>query len=130
MNPATRILIVDDAGSVRAVLRKFLADLGCYRVSEADDGAVALPLLQSGRFDLLITDRNMPAMDGLTLLRHLRANPRIAQMPALMVTAETSDASRVAAYAAGASGILTKPFTASGFRAQLQTITAPQRLAS
>ncbi len=130
MNPATRILIVDDSGSVRTVLRKFLADLGCRRVSEADDGAVALPLLQSGSFDLLITDLNMPVMDGLTLLRHLRANPRIAQIPALMVTAENSDESRIAAYAAGASGILTKPFTAAGFRAHLQAITAPQRLAS
>ena len=130
MNPETRILIVDDAGSVRTVTRKFLGDLGCHRVSEADDGAVALPLLQSGSFDLLITDWNMPSMDGLTLLRHLRANPRIAQLPVLMVTAENSDESRIAAYAAGASGILTKPFTASGFRAHLQAITEPQRLAS
>ena len=130
MSPATRILIVDDVGSVRAVIRKFLADLGYCRVSEADDGAVALPLLQSGSFDLLITDWNMPAMDGLTLLRHLRADRRIAHMPALMVTAETRHESRVAAYAAGASGILTKPFSASGFRAHLEAITAPQRLAS
>ena len=130
MSPATRILIVDDAGSVRAVIRKFLANLGCRRVAEADNGAVALPLLQSGNFDLLITDWNMPAMDGLTLLRHLRADPRIAQMPALMVTAENSHESRIAAYAAGASGILTKPFTAAGFRAHLRAITEPQRLAS
>ncbi len=130
MNPATRILIVDDVGSVRTVIRRFLADLGCLRVSEADDGTVALPLLQTGSFDLLITDWNMPGMDGPTLLRHLRANPRTAQMPALMVTAETSHESRVAAYAAGASGILTKPFTASGFDAHLQAITVPQRLAS
>ncbi len=130
MNPATRILIVDDVGSVRTVIRRFLADLGCLRVSEADDGTVALPLLQTGSFDLLITDWNMPGMDGPTLLRHLRANPRTAQMPALMVTAETSHESRVAAYAAGASGILTKPFTASGFDAHLRAITVPQRLAS
>lgn len=130
MNPATRILIVDDVASVRAVMRKFLADLGYHRVAEADDGAVALPLLQSGSFDLLITDCNMPQMDGLTLLRHLRANPRIAQMPALMVTGETSHESRVAAYAAGASGILAKPFSAAGFGAHLQAITVPQRLAS
>ena len=125
-----RILVVDDVVTVRVVIRKFLENFGYRRIAEAENGRFALPLLQSGSFDLLITDLNMPDMDGLTLLRHLRADRRIAQLPALMVTAETDRRTRIAAFAAGASAVMAKPFNARGFRAHLESMLAPRRLAS
>ena len=131
MNRQTcRILIVDDVAAVRLVIRKFLDRLGYRRVSEAEDGIFALPLLQAGAFDLLITDYNMPGMDGLTLLRHLRADRRTAGLPALMVTADTDRKIRIAAYAAGASAVMAKPFNPGGFQVHMDSILPPRRLAS
>jgi two-component system, chemotaxis family, chemotaxis protein CheY len=79
---------VDDFSTMRRIIKNLLHDLGYANVTEADDGNPALPLLQHGNFDFLITDSNMPGRPGLELLKHVRADARLRKMPVLMLTAE------------------------------------------
>lgn len=83
-----KILIVDDFSTMRRIIKNLLRDLGFTNTAEADDGVTALPMLQSGSFDFLVTDWNMPGMTGIDLLRAVRADERLKQLPVLMVTAE------------------------------------------
>ncbi len=85
-----KILVVDDFSTMRRIIRNLLRELGFNNIFEADDGQSALPKLQSGGIDFLITDWNMPGMTGIDLLRAVRADPNLAQLPVLMVTAEAS----------------------------------------
>jgi two-component system chemotaxis response regulator CheY len=82
------ILIVDEFSTMRSIIKNLLRELGFNNTAEADDGKTALPMLKSGRFDFLVTDWDMPGMDGLTLLRTVRADEALSEMPVLMVTAE------------------------------------------
>ena len=86
--PGMSILVVDDFSTMRRIIKGLLQDLGFANITEADDGLTALPLLKAGNFDLLITDWNMPTMPGLALLKAVRADPKLAKIPVLMVTAE------------------------------------------
>ena len=88
MNKQMKILIVDDFSTMRRIIKNLLRDLGYTNTSEADDGKTALPMLQGGQFDFLVTDWNMPGMTGIDLLKAVRADDRLTQMPVLMVTAE------------------------------------------
>lgn len=88
MDKDIRILIVDDFSTMRSIIKNQLRELGFNNTAEADDGKTALPMLKSGRFDFLVTDWDMPGMDGLTLLRTVRADEALSEMPVLMVTAE------------------------------------------
>ena len=88
MNKDMNILIVDDFSTMRRIVKNLLHDLGFSNTTEADDGQTALPMLQSGKFDFLVTDWNMPGMDGLTLLKKVREDDALKDMPVLMVTAE------------------------------------------
>src|SRR5262245_66480292 len=83
-----KFLVVDDFSTMRRIIKNLLNDLGYANVTEADDGATALPMLQAGNFDFLVTDWNMPGMPGLDLLKAVRADARLAKMPVLMPTAE------------------------------------------
>ena len=83
-----KILIVDDFSTMRRIIKNLLRDLGYNNTSEADDGNTGLPMLQSGNFDFLVTDWNMPGMTGLDLLKAVRADARLNNLPVLMVTAE------------------------------------------
>jgi two-component system chemotaxis response regulator CheY len=109
-----RFLVVDDFSTMRRIVRNLLKELGFTNVEEAEDGAVALQRLQSGGgIDFVITDWNMPNMDGLTLLQSIRADAALKSLPVLMITAEAKKENIIAAAQAGASGYIVKPFTAA-----------------
>lgn len=110
-----RFLVVDDFPTMRRIVRNLLKELGFANVDEAEDGAAGLAKVKEGRFDFVISDWNMPNMDGLQMLQSIRAdaNPSISKLPVLMVTAETKKENIIAAAQAGASGYVVKPFTAA-----------------
>lgn len=108
-----RILVVDDFPTMRRIVRNLLKELGFTNVEEAEDGQQALEFLNQGSFELVISDWNMPNLDGLEMLRRVRANPATATLPVLMVTAEAKKENIIAAAQAGASGYVVKPFTAA-----------------
>jgi two-component system chemotaxis response regulator CheY len=107
-----KILIVDDFSTMRRIVKNLLRDLGFTNTEEADDGNTALPMLQSGKFDFLVTDWNMPGMNGLDLLKAVRADENLSSMPVLMVTAESKREQIVEGAQAGVNGYVVKPFTA------------------
>ena len=112
MDKEMKILIVDDFSTMRRIIKNLLRDLGFNNTAEADDGQTALPMLKSGKFDFLVTDWNMPGMDGLTLLKTVRSDEDLSNMPVLMVTAEAKREQIVIAAEAGVNGYVVKPFTA------------------
>lgn len=124
MDTSIRVLIVDDFSTMRRIVRKLLGNLGLHYVEEADNGRTALPMLQSGRFDLLITDWAMPLMPGIDLLRAVRRDPELAGLPVLMVTAESKREHIVAAAEAGVDAYLVKPFTAATLSRKLEQVLA------
>ena len=122
MDKDMNILIVDDFSTMRRIIKNLLRDLGFNNTSEADDGQTALPMLKSGKFDFLVTDWNMPGMDGLTLLKTVRADEELANMPVLMVTAEAKRDQIVVAAEAGVNGYVVKPFTAATLKEKIEKI--------
>ena len=117
-----KILIVDDFSTMRRIIKNLLRDLGFNNTQEADDGNTALPMLQSGDFDFLITDWNMPGMTGIELLRAVRSDPKLASLPVLMVTAEAKKEQIVEAAQAGVNGYIVKPFTAQTLKEKIDRI--------
>ncbi len=117
-----KILVVDDFSTMRRIIKNLLRDLGFTNIQEADDGNSALPMLQSGDFDFLITDWNMPGMTGLDLLKAVRADQRLAGLPVLMVTAEAKKDQIVEAAKAGVNGYIVKPFTAVTLKEKIDRI--------
>jgi len=117
-----KFLVVDDFSTMRRIVRNLLKELGFMNVDEAEDGAVALSRLTSEHFDFVVTDWNMPNMDGLTLLQQIRANPQLKHLPVLMITAEAKKENIVSAAQAGASGYIVKPFTAATLSEKLNKI--------
>jgi two-component system chemotaxis response regulator CheY len=112
MNAADmKILIVDDFATMRRIVRNLLKEIGYGNADEAEDGQAALNMLRSGRFDFVVTDLNMPNMNGFELLRHIRADEKLKSLPVLLVTAEARREDIVTAAQAGASGYIVKPFT-------------------
>lgn len=117
-----RFLVVDDFSTMRRIVRNLLKELGFNDVEEAEDGADALVKLKAAPFDFVISDWNMPNMDGLSLLQTIRADGAMAAMPVLMVTAEAKKENIVAAAQEGASGYVVKPFTAATLEEKLSKI--------
>jgi len=117
-----KFLVVDDFSTMRRIIKNLLHDLGYSNVSEADDGNTALPMLQQGDFDFLITDWNMPGMPGLDLLKAVRADAKLKGMPVLMLTAESKREQIVEAAQAGVNGYVIKPFTAVTLKEKLDKI--------
>ncbi len=107
-----KILVVYDFSTMRQIIKYLLRALGFSNTHEADDGNTALPLLQSGNFDFLVTDWNMPGMTGIELLKAVRADANLVKLPVLMVTAESKREQIVEAAQAGVNGYVVKPFTA------------------
>ena len=122
MNKDMKILIVDDFSTMRRIIKNLLRDLGFTNTSEADDGQTALPMLQSGKYDFLVTDWNMPGMQGIDLLKAVRADPNLASLPVLMVTAESKRDQIVEAAQAGVNGYVVKPFTAQTLKEKIDKI--------
>lgn len=117
-----KILVVDDFSTMRRIIKNLLRDLGFNNTAEADDGLTALPTLQSGNFDFLITDWNMPGMTGIELLKAVRADPKLSSMPVLMVTAEQKREQIIEAAQAGVNGYIVKPFTAQTLKVKIDKI--------
>lgn len=117
-----KILIVDDFSTMRRIIKNLLRELGFTNTSEADDGNTALPMLKKGGFDFLVTDWNMPGMTGIDLLRAVRADPDLATLPVLMVTAEAKREQIITAAQAGVNGYIVKPFTANTLKEKIDRI--------
>ncbi|HEU4487009.1 MAG TPA: chemotaxis response regulator CheY [Povalibacter sp.] len=122
MSKDMKFLVVDDFSTMRRIIKNLLIDLGYANVTEADDGQTALPMLQQGNFDFLITDWNMPGMPGLDLLKAVRADARLAKMPVLMLTAEAKREQIIEAAQAGVNGYVIKPFTAVTLKEKIDKI--------
>ncbi|WP_426417680.1 chemotaxis response regulator CheY [Aestuariirhabdus sp. LZHN29] len=117
-----KILIVDDFSTMRRIIKNLLRDLGFTNTAEADDGQTALPMLQTGGFDFLVTDWNMPGMTGIELLRAVRADSKLNTLPVLMVTAEAKRDQIIEAAQAGVNGYVVKPFTAQALKDKIDKI--------
>ena len=122
MSNTMKILVVDDFSTMRRIVKNLLQELGYSDITEADDGNTALPLLQAGSFDVLITDWNMPGMAGLDLLKAVRADAKLSKLPVLMLTAEAKREQIVEAAQAGVNGYVIKPFTAQTLSEKLTKI--------
>jgi two-component system chemotaxis response regulator CheY len=121
-NLNTKFLVVDDFSTMRRIVRNLLKDLGYTNVDEAEDGVMGLAKLKSGGFEFVISDWNMPNMDGLTMLQNIRADAELSKLPVLMVTAEAKKENIIAAAQAGANGYVVKPFTAATLDEKLAKI--------
>lgn len=117
-----KILVVDDFSTMRRIIKNLLRDLGFSNTQEADDGTTALPMLQKGDFDFVVTDWNMPGMQGIDLLKAIRADEKLKNIPVLMVTAEAKREQIIAAAQAGVNGYVVKPFTAATLKEKLEKI--------
>jgi len=112
VDKSIKILVVDDFPTMRRIVRNLLKELEFVNVDEAEDGAAGLEKIKSGNYGFVVSDWNMPNMDGLAMLKAIRADPLLAKLPVLMVTAEAKKENIIAAAQAGASGYVVKPFTA------------------
>jgi two-component system, chemotaxis family, chemotaxis protein CheY len=117
-----KFLVVDDFSTMRRIVRNLLKELGFTNVEEAEDGAVALSKLHAGGFEVVVSDWNMPNMDGLTLLQTMRADAELKSLPFLMITADAKKENIAAAVQAGASSCIAKPFTAATLQEKLNKI--------
>ncbi|WP_371192718.1 chemotaxis response regulator CheY [Glaciecola sp. SC05] len=122
MDKNMKILVVDDFSTMRRIIKNLLKDLGFTNVQEADDGNTALPMLNQGDFDFVVTDWNMPGMQGIDLLRAIRSSDKLKHLPVLMVTAEAKKEQIIAAAQAGVNGYVVKPFTAATLKEKLEKI--------
>jgi two-component system chemotaxis response regulator CheY len=122
MDKNMKILIVDDFSTMRRIVKNVLHELGFDNTDEADDGKTALPMLQGGNYDFVITDWNMPGMQGIDLLKAIRADSRLAKTPVMMVTAEAKKEQIVLAAQAGVNGYIVKPFTPDTLKEKMSKI--------
>lgn len=117
-----KFLIVDDFSTMRRIVRGLLKEIGYQNADEAEDGAVALQMLQNGAFDFVVSDINMPNMNGFDLLSQIKADDRLKRLPVLMVTAEARKEDIVRAAQSGAAGYIVKPFTKATLEEKIQKI--------
>lgn len=117
-----RILVVDDFPTMRRIVRSLLKELGFENVEEAEDGQEALTKLRTGGFEFVVSDWNMPNLDGLEMLKEIRQDAALSSLPVLMVTAEAKKENIIAAAQAGANGYVVKPFTAATLEEKLNKI--------
>lgn len=113
-----KVLLVDDSGTMRTIQKRCLNKLGIEDVVEAEDGCKALEAFQGQTFDIVLSDWNMPNMDGLELLKEIRL--RNTTIPVVMITTEAERTRVVAAIQAGVSDYLVKPFTPDGLKEKLE----------
>ncbi len=123
-----KFLVVDDFSTMRRIVRGLLKEMGCNNVEEAEDGQVALNMMKNGRFDFVVSDINMPVMNGFDLLKAIKADETLKHVPVLMVTAEARKEDIVLAAQSGAAGYIVKPFTKATLEEKVQKIL--QKLAT
>ena len=122
MTTALRFLIVDDFSTMRRIVRNLLKESGYTDAEEAEDGSVAMHKLRNNKFDFVITDINMPNMNGFELLSQIKADEKLKHLPVLMVTAEARKEDIVQAAQCGAAGYIVKPFTKATLEDKLTNI--------
>jgi two-component system, chemotaxis family, chemotaxis protein CheY len=128
-NPADlKFLIVDDFSTMRRIVRGLLKEMGCNNADEAEDGSVALNMLKAQKFDFIVSDINMPKMNGFELLKAVKDDDSLKHIPVLMVTAEARKEDIVLAAQSGAAGYIVKPFTKATLEEKVQKIL--QKLAT
>ncbi|KPF49457.1 chemotaxis protein CheY [beta proteobacterium AAP51] len=123
-----KFLIVDDFSTMRRIVRGLLKEMGCNNADEAEDGAVALGMLKTQKYDFVVSDINMPNMNGFELLKAVKAEDSLKHIPVLMVTAEARKEDIVLAAQSGAAGYIVKPFTKATLEEKVQKIL--QKLAA
>ena len=123
-NEKMRILVVDDQMTMRQINMDMLSSLGYKNLTEADDGTTALALINQREFDLIVTDWNMPGMQGIDLLKAIRAHETYSGLPVILVTAEAKRDQIVEAAQAGVNGYVVKPFNAAKLKETLDKVVA------
>lgn len=121
-DPKMKFLVVDDFSTMRRIVRGLLKELGCVHVAEAEDGLAALNLLRTQRFDFVVSDINMPNMNGFELLQAIKADASLRHLPVLMVTAEARKEDIVLAAKCGAAGYIVKPFSKATLQDKVERI--------
>lgn len=122
LDQSMKILVIDDFPTMRRIIKNLLKEIGYENVDEAEDGDVALDKLKGGGFDFVVSDWNMPNMTGLDLLKAVRAEAGIKDIPFLMVTAEAAKENIVLAVEAGVNNYIVKPFTAAVLKEKIGKI--------
>ncbi|HWP20403.1 MAG TPA: chemotaxis response regulator CheY [Burkholderiaceae bacterium] len=117
-----KFLIVDDFSTMRRIVRGLLKEIGYNNAEEAEDGAVALQMLKAGKYDFVVSDINMPNMNGFELLAAIKADESLKHLPVLMVTAEARKEDIIRAAQDGAAGYIVKPFTKATLEEKVQKI--------
>ena len=117
-----KFLVVDDFSTMRRIVRGLLKEMGCHNCEEAEDGQVALNMLRANKFDFVVSDINMPNMNGFELLKAVKADDSLKHLPVLMVTAEARKEDIVLAAQSGAAGYIVKPFTKATLEEKVQKI--------
>ena len=115
-----RFLVVDDFSTMRRIVRGLLKEMGCLHVEEAADGAVALRMLKTQKFDFIVSDIEMPNIDGFELLKACKADDALKHIPVLLVSAEARKEDIVLAAQIGAAGYIVKPFTKATLEEKVQ----------
>jgi len=124
IDTSLKVLVVDDMSTMRRILKNVLKQIGFSDLIEAENGQDALTKLKAGEFGLVVSDWNMPVMQGIELLRAVRADPELKHLPFLMVTAEAQKENIIEAVQAGVSNYVVKPFTAEALQEKLEKIFA------
>ncbi len=122
MDKNMQILVVDDFSTMRRIVKNVLRELGFNNLKEAEEGGPALQILRSTKIDFVVTDWNMPGMNGLELLKAIRADERLKSLPVLMVTAEAKREQIIEAAQCGVNGYVVKPFTAQTLKLKMEKV--------
>jgi two-component system, chemotaxis family, chemotaxis protein CheY len=117
-----KFLVVDDFSTMRRIVKGLLKEMGCNNADEAEDGSIALQMLKQGNYDFVVSDINMPNMNGFDLLKAIKADENLKRLPVLMVTAEARKEDIVLAAQNGAAGYIVKPFTKATLEEKVQKI--------
>ena len=117
-----KILVVDDAPMIRRILKNVLKEMGFTNIDEAEDGQVALQKLRSGKYDFVITDWNMPNLTGIELVQEIRKDPKLKDIPVMMVTAEAKKENIILALKSGVNNYIVKPFTPENVKSKIEAI--------
>jgi two-component system chemotaxis response regulator CheY len=127
MSTEMKFLIVDDFSTMRRIVRNLLKEIGYTNADEAEDGQAALAKLKNGNFEFVVSDINMPNMNGFELLTQIKSDAALKHLPVLMVTAEAKKEDIVTAAQAGASGYIVKPFTKATLEEKVNKIIAKMK---
>ena len=122
LNPNIKILVVDDFKTMRKIIKNILTQLGFKNIIEADDGTTALELLKKQKVDLIISDWNMPKMNGLELLKTVRSDDNLKDIRFIMVTAEAQKENVIEAIKHGVNQYVVKPFTPETLKEKLEKV--------